>query len=110
MKDRARQLYEDLSKEFVRRGIGSDDFSKLTELYNFADAIIDNIINTPDDEILKEVIEEHGDPEHEANIMREIISKAKEERTCSNCKDKSDCTIKHDNHGESCQMHNFEGE
>lgn len=42
-----------------------------------ADAITDNVINTPDDEILEEVKEDHGDFEYEANIMRDIINKAK---------------------------------
>jgi hypothetical protein len=46
-------------------------------LKNIADAITDNIINTPDDEILEEVKEDHGDSEYEANIMRGIINKAK---------------------------------
>ena len=41
---------------------------------NFTDALTQNIINTPDDEILKEVKQEHGDVEFEANIMRNIIN------------------------------------
>lgn len=46
-----------------------------TEL--FANAITDNIINTSDEEIIAEVVEDHGDPEHEADIMRRAIEKAK---------------------------------
>ena len=29
------------------------------------------------------------------------------ERSCFNCKQQKDCTIKFDNHGELCQMHNY---
>jgi len=37
MKKTAKEIYESLSKEFVRRGIGSLDFSKLNELYTWAE-------------------------------------------------------------------------
>lgn len=43
----------------------------------FADALIENIINIPDAEILKEVEDDYGDKEAEADIMRNIISEAK---------------------------------
>jgi len=33
---KARELYEDLSREFTRRGVGSSDFSKLENLYHLA--------------------------------------------------------------------------
>ena len=49
----------------------------LNHINKIADAITENIINTLDNEILEEVKEEHGDYEYEANIMRDIISKAK---------------------------------
>jgi len=55
----------------------SDEKKVLYQIRKFADAITENIINTPDDEILGEVKEDHGDHEYEANIMRDIIGKAK---------------------------------
>jgi len=48
-------------------------------LKNLSNALIDNIINTPDAEILKEVEEDHGDSEYEANRVRELLKKVKEE-------------------------------
>lgn len=54
------------------------DFEKnMNQLNNLSDAIVENIINTPDDEILNEVKEEYGDPLFKANSMREKIKKAK---------------------------------
>lgn len=47
------------------------------QLENLSDALIENIINTPGDEILKEVEEDYGDPLYEANIMRGIIKSAR---------------------------------
>ncbi len=55
----------------------SDEKKALFQIRKFADAITENIINTPDDEILDEVREDHGDQEYDANIMRDIIGKAK---------------------------------
>jgi len=49
-------------------------------LENLTDALVENIINTPDEEILKEVEEEYGAPDVLANKMREIIGKAKESK------------------------------
>lgn len=37
MRKTAKEIYDSLSKEFIRRGIGSDDFSKLNELYTWAE-------------------------------------------------------------------------
>ncbi len=45
------------------------------QLDRLSDELIDNIINTPDAEILKEVEEDYGDSSHEANIVREILEK-----------------------------------
>lgn len=44
--------------------------------------------------------------------MKNVIDlkEDQEKRTCSNCNQEKDCTIKKYNHGESCQMHNYEGE
>ena len=47
-------------------------------LKNLANGLIDNIIRTPGTDILKEVEEDHGDPEYEANIVRKLLKKAKE--------------------------------
>lgn len=41
------------------------------------DELIDNIINTPDEEILKEVEEDYGDSAFLANEMRATIEKCK---------------------------------
>ena len=46
------------------------------QLNHLTDKLIDNIINTPDDEILKEVEEDYGDPAYEANKVRDIINKS----------------------------------
>jgi len=46
------------------------------QLKNLTDAIIDNIINTPDAEILKEVEEDYGDPSFLANGVLEILKKS----------------------------------
>ena len=50
--------------------------SKVIE--NVVDSLVENIINTPDYEILKEVEEDYGDENYLANKMRGIIKKAKE--------------------------------
>ena len=50
-----------------------------SDLKHFAAALAENVINTSDKEIIKEFIEDHGDPEYEANIMRGIIDKVKQE-------------------------------
>ena len=79
---KAFMLYKDLSIVFIAKGVCGDDFSKLEKLYHLAegnglsriaDALAENVINTPDAEILKEVEEDHGDPEYVANGMRAII-------------------------------------
>jgi hypothetical protein len=46
-----------------------------TELELLSNGLIENIIITPDKEILKEVEEEYGDPLYEANIFRSILGK-----------------------------------
>ena len=43
------------------------------------DELIDNIINTSDDEILQEIEYEYGDKEALAKKMRRIITEAKNE-------------------------------
>jgi uncharacterized protein (UPF0332 family) len=45
------------------------------QLERFQDALIDDIINTPDDEILQEVKEEYVSSDYEANRFREILRK-----------------------------------
>jgi len=39
--------------------------------------MIDNVISTSDEDILKEVKEDYGSSDYEANKMREIIAKMK---------------------------------
>lgn len=51
----------------------------ISEPNNLADAIVENIINTPGKEILKEVKEDFGDPYYKAKIMQNIHKRAKEE-------------------------------
>jgi len=45
------------------------------QLDRLDDALIDNIINTHDDEILKEALTDYGDKAHLANQVRKIIKK-----------------------------------
>ncbi len=47
------------------------------QLDNLSDELIDNIINTPDEEILKEVEEDYGDSSFLANRAREILKTSK---------------------------------
>lgn len=54
----------------------NEEDKSFDQIKNILDSIIDNIIKTPDDEILKEVKEDYGDPEYEANIMRKIVKDA----------------------------------
>jgi len=46
------------------------------QLNRLSDELIDNLIKTPDKEILKEVEEEYGDPSFLANRAREILKKS----------------------------------
>lgn len=47
------------------------------QLDRLSDELIDNIINTPDREILKEVEEDYGDPSFMANKVRKMLKKAR---------------------------------
>ncbi len=47
------------------------------QLNRLSDELIDNIINTSDANILKEVIEDHGDPTYEANRVRDLLKKSR---------------------------------
>ncbi len=47
------------------------------KLENLTDELIDNIINTPDAEILDEVKEEYGDPAYQAKRVRELLELSK---------------------------------
>lgn len=47
------------------------------QLNRLSDELIDNIINTPDVEILKEVEEDYGDPSFVANRVREMLKKSR---------------------------------
>lgn len=49
------------------------------QLKNLEDELIDNIINTPDLEILKEVEEDYGNSNYLANRFNKILEKAKNE-------------------------------
>ena len=44
---------------------------------SIVDELIDNIIRTPDAEILEEAKEDHGDPMYEANRARDILEKSR---------------------------------
>jgi len=50
------------------------------QLDRFTDGLVDNLINTPDEEILKEVEEEYGNPLYLANKARKILKKAQQEK------------------------------
>jgi len=52
-----------------------EDFNGDEKMNRLVDELIDNVINTPDDEILKEVEEDYGDPSYIANRMRGMIKK-----------------------------------
>jgi hypothetical protein len=68
MKNSATLLYEALSKEFIRRGIGSIDFSKLEELYHLAEQERFNI--TADDVIsIKTALTKLGISTYEQNEL-----------------------------------------
>lgn len=45
----------------------------LKQLENLSDELIENIINTSDEEILKEVEEDYGDPLYESKRMKKIL-------------------------------------
>lgn len=47
------------------------------QLDRLTDELIDNIIRTPDEEILQEVKEDYGDENYMANKFKEILEKAK---------------------------------
>ena len=53
------------------------DINIREQLNRISDELIDNMLNTPDAEILKEVEEEYGDPDYLANKVRGIIEKVK---------------------------------
>ena len=45
-------------------------------LFNLADAMAEDILNTPDDEVLREVEEDFGDPRALANRFDQILERA----------------------------------
>lgn len=47
------------------------------QLDRLMDELINNIVNTPDDEILQEVKEDYGDSNYLANKFKIILEKAK---------------------------------
>ena len=51
----------------------------IEHIHDLVDELVDNVINTPDDEILQEIEDEYGDKEALANKMRQIITEAKTE-------------------------------
>ena len=55
----------------------SDIENTLIELNNLADGLVEDILNTSDEEILREVKEEYGNTAHIANSMRMIVEKSK---------------------------------
>ncbi len=73
-------IQENMSKYLKSKLIISEEKS-LSCVKRLADAITDDIVNTPDEEILKEVKEDYGNQEYEANIVRKIIWKVKRDMT-----------------------------
>jgi hypothetical protein len=49
------------------------------QLDRLTDELIDDIINTPDSEILQEVKEDYGTSDYLANKFRQILKKVKKE-------------------------------
>lgn len=70
----------DLTKEeqafFVGYKYWDETHKKLERL---ADALVDNIIETSDEDILAEVEEDHGDRYHDAKVARKIINEVQDE-------------------------------
>jgi len=52
---------------------------KQDALYNLADALTEDILNTPDDELLREVQEDYGDPRALANKFDQILGRAEKQ-------------------------------
>lgn len=50
---------------------------KEEQLDRLSDELIDNIINTSDADILKEVEEDYSDPAYEANKVRDLLKKSR---------------------------------
>jgi hypothetical protein len=53
--------------------------TKPDALLNLADALAEDILNTPDDEVLREVKEDYGDPRALANKFDQILERAKKQ-------------------------------
>lgn len=72
----------------IEKAWASDVASYIVELENLvkiqnerlAEALIDNVLSTTNEEILKEVAEEYGDSNTEADIMKRIIECTKQEK------------------------------
>src|SRR5215831_7026389 len=52
---------------------------KQDALDNLADALTEDILNTPDDELLREVEEDYGDPRALANKFDQILERAEKQ-------------------------------
>jgi hypothetical protein len=52
---------------------------KQDHLENLADALTEDILNTPDDELLREVEEDYGDPQALANKFDQILERAEKQ-------------------------------
>ena len=52
---------------------------KQDALDNLANAMIEDILNTPDDELLREVAEDYGDPRALANKFDQILERAEKQ-------------------------------
>ena len=52
---------------------------KQDALDNLADALTEDILNTPDDELLREVAEDYGDPHALANKFDQILERAEKQ-------------------------------
>jgi hypothetical protein len=53
--------------------------SRPDALFNLADALTEDILNTPDDDLLREVEEDYGDPRALANKFDEILERAEKQ-------------------------------
>lgn len=69
-----------LTDRIHNRPRATEDAGTGGELHRLADALVENIIETSDEEILKEVEEDHGDAQFVANKMRGIIADARSKR------------------------------
>ena len=52
------------------------------KLDRLADALVDDILDAPDEDILAEIAEDHGDPETLADDMRDLFERIVHDEMC----------------------------